>query len=71
MKHAFLVAAHHQFGILEKMLRIMDDESVDFFIHIDKKSTEFPEEKLRAACKKSKITFIERSSVYWGGVQPD
>ena len=60
MKHAFLIAAHHQFDILGKLLQILDDNNIDFYIHIDKKTKSFPEKDLNMICKNSKVFFIER-----------
>ena len=62
-----MILAHHQFEILIKTLRILDDENIDFFIHIDKKCKAFPKDEILQACKKSKINFINRISVAWGG----
>lgn len=67
MKHAFLIIAHHQFEILSKMLRILDNNKVDFFILIDKKTGDFPRLQLEESCTNSKIYFTDRMSVYWGG----
>lgn len=36
-KHAFLIMAHGQQGILRKLLTMLDDERNDIFLHIDKK----------------------------------
>ena len=66
MRHAFMIMAHNQFEILIKTLRILDDENIDFFIHIDKKCKAFPKDEILQACKKSKIYFINRISVAWG-----
>lgn len=65
-KHAYLIIAHNNFEILEKTLKILDDEKNDFFIHIDKKVKNFDFEKLKNIVKKSKIIFTERIDVKWG-----
>lgn len=67
MRHAFLVAAHHQFEILAKTLEILDDDDVDFFIHVDKKSGPLPVGLLKRCCRHSEVRFIERRRVNWGG----
>lgn len=67
MKHAYLVVAHHQFDILIKTIKILDDENNDFYIHIDKKSSNVPFEDIVNAAKHSKVTFISRMNVNWGG----
>lgn len=63
MRHAFLIAAHHQFEILMKTLKILDDRDVDFYIHIDKKCKVFPKDKLIRCCGESNIEFVEPISV--------
>lgn len=67
MKHAILVASHNQFEILMSTMSILDDENIDFYIHIDKKSKNVPFEELNGVCKKSSVYFIPRFSVNWGG----
>lgn len=65
-KHAYLIIAHNNFEILEKTLKILDDEKNDFYIHVDKKVKNFDFEKFRIIIKKSKIIFTERLDVKWG-----
>lgn len=64
---AYLIAAHDQFDLLLKLLKAIDYEYNDIFIHIDIKSKEYDEEKIRNAVKKSNVFFIARRSVSWGG----
>ena len=66
-KHAYLIIAHNNFEILEKLLKLLDDERNDIYIHIDKKTKNFNFKYLNNICKKSNIKFIKRSKVYWGG----
>ena len=66
-KHAYLVMAHHQFPLLQTTLRLLDDPRNDFFIHIDKKAGAVDLEEIRRAAPHSRVTFIERLSVHWGG----
>ena len=40
-KHAYLIIAHVDFSILEKTIKLLDDENNDFYIHIDKKVKNF------------------------------
>lgn len=65
-KHAYLIIAHNNFNILEKTLKILDDEKNDFYIHIDKKVKNFNFEKIKNIVKKSKIIFTERINIKWG-----
>lgn len=45
----------------------MDDKRNDIYIHIDKKTSEVPFDKLKAAVKEALLCFIPRISVQWGG----
>lgn len=66
-KHAYLIIAHNNFYILEKLLRLLDDERNDIYIHIDKKVKKFNFKYFQTICNKSNIKFIKRMKVYWGG----
>lgn len=68
MKHAFLISAHHQFEILGKMISLLDDDSCDFYIHIDRKTAGDPASYLKSMIKRSRLFFIDRIIVNWGGV---
>lgn len=66
-RHAYLIMAHNQFDLLCKLIRELDYELNDIYIHIDKKAGEIDEEKFRTCVKKSKLFFTDRISVTWGG----
>ena len=66
-KHAYLIMAHDNFEVLEKLLQLIDDERNDIFLHIDKKVINFDFNKLTEICKKSEIFFTSRINVNWGG----
>lgn len=66
-KHVFLIMAHNNFGILEKIIVLLDDDRNDFYIHIDKKVKDFDFDKFKSLAKKSNVFFVDRSSVNWGG----
>ena len=66
-KHAFLVIAHHNFGILKRLLRLLDHPSHDIFIHIDRKVKHFDFAAFGGICKESRIYFTDRRiDVRWG-----
>lgn len=65
-KHAYLIIAHHQFGLLEKTLRLLDGDCNDFFIHIDANAENVPFDEISGVVKRSKVTFVERFSSLWG-----
>lgn len=66
VKHAYLIMAHNQFEILEILVKMLDDERNDLYIHIDSKVKKFDFTYFQNVPKYSKITFIERNSVTWG-----
>ena len=43
MRHAWLIIAHNEFGILQKLVSMLDDARSDFYIHIDRKVARMPE----------------------------
>ena len=49
MKHAFLIMAHNNFEILNALIKVLDDENNDIYIHIDKKSKSFHINKVNRA----------------------
>lgn len=65
-KHAYMIIAHNEFEILEKLLILLDDERNDIYLHIDKKVKDFPFDYFKEVVKKSNIEFVERKDVRWG-----
>ena len=65
-KQAYLVIAHNNFNILNKQLKLLDDERNDFYIHVDIKAGDFDKALILDGVEKSKVTFIPRISVLWG-----
>lgn len=65
-KHAFLIIAHNHFDILEKLIKMLDHERNDIFLHIDKRVKDFDQERFSKLLKKSNIFFTRRMAVYWG-----
>lgn len=61
-KHAYLIIAHSQFTILNYLLRALDDERNDIYIHIDKKA------EVPTICEiKTNVFFLkDRLDVRWG-----
>lgn len=66
MKHAFLIMAHHQESVLKALLQALDNDRVDIFVHIDKKST-IDINELKKCVHVSNLFFTERVAVSWGG----
>ncbi|WP_118195446.1 beta-1,6-N-acetylglucosaminyltransferase [Albibacterium indicum] len=64
-KHAYLIIAHHEFGILQKLIGLLDDARNDIYVHIDKKVKNLPS----LQCAESKLYILEdRIDVRWGHV---
>lgn len=66
-KHAYLIMAHHRFDILEELLKDLDDERNDIFLHIDIKAKEFPLYHFSGLLQHAKLIFMGRMDVHWGG----
>ena len=59
-KHAYLIMAHNEFHILEKLILLLDDSRNDIYIHIDSKVKNFNFKYYEQLVKESNIYFIER-----------
>lgn len=63
MKHAYLILAHNEFGLLQTLVFCLDDPRNDIYVHIDRKVKEMP--KLKAG--KAGLTMIdEHFDIRWG-----
>lgn len=67
MKHAYMIIAHKYDDTFKTLLRLIDYEENDIFLHMDIKNKDFNEDEVRANLKYSKIYLTERTDVYWGG----
>ncbi|NGM64062.1 beta-1,6-N-acetylglucosaminyltransferase [Sphingobacterium sp. SGR-19] len=65
MKHAYLIIAHNEFTLLQYLIKALDDERNDIYVHFDKKVTDIP--KLMAKHAGLYLT-KERVDVRWGDV---
>ncbi|MBQ7966292.1 MAG: glycosyl transferase [Bacteroidaceae bacterium] len=64
-KHAYLIIAHNEFEVLERLVNALDDKPNDIYIHIDAKVKKLP--KLHV--KESKLYIIDkRIDVRWGNI---
>lgn len=64
--HAYLIMAHNNFSILEKLIRMLDDVRNDIYIHIDQKAHYTQHEELKKLCKHAGIWFVDSLDVQWG-----
>lgn len=66
MKHAFLILTYKHYDQLKVLLKLLDHENADIFIHADKTDLGFNPEDYAGICKKSKVKMIPRVDVAWG-----
>ena len=65
MKHAWLIIAHNEWGILQRLVSELDATECDFFVHIDKKVQSLPVLNV----EKGRLFMLEnRVDVRWGSV---
>ena len=65
MTHAWLIIAHNEFGILQRLISALDAPESDFFLHVDRKVSELPDLQVR----KGRLHVLEdRVDVRWGSV---
>ena len=67
MKHAFLILYHKDSSQLIRLLQTLDDERNDIYIHADKKTLDYPQDKLKNAVKNANVYFTKRIRVTWSG----
>lgn len=65
-RHAYLIMAHNQPVLLKKLLCALDNNRVDIFLHIDKKSNLYIED-FKHILTKSRLFVATRQNVSWGG----
>lgn len=65
MRFAYLIVAHGSFRLLEELIHVLDSSENDIFVHIDKKCGDI---NLHIKTQYSKLFFINRIAVEWGGV---
>jgi len=64
-RHAYLIMAHNNFQVLDKLISLLDDPRNDIYVHLDKKAKNIHEKEFKT--KNSGLYFIKRINVYWGG----
>lgn len=66
MKHAYLIMAHDNFYNLKVLLKLLDDERNDIYLHIDKRVLNWNPDEWSRLIHKAKLFFVKREKVYWG-----
>lgn len=69
MKHAFLIMAHTNWSLLERLLRRLDFEDSHIYLHIDAKSevSDTQLKEITDVCQNAAFTLVPRMKVNWGG----
>lgn len=65
-KHAYLIMFHKNVEQLINLVKILEDERNDIYLHVDADSNDIKvlKEKLKSNC--SKIEIIDRQLINWG-----
>lgn len=66
-RHAYLIMCHTHFEQLNILLDLLDDKRNDIFLHIDKKAKGYSLDDIKAHSVNSKLFFIKKTRVNWGG----
>ncbi len=67
MRHAYLIMAYNNFEQLGTLLRLLDDERNDLYVHIDAKTPRETIPDLHRHIRRSTLTIVEPIAVSWGG----
>ena len=65
MSHAWLIIAHNEFSILQRLLSALDAPGCDFYVHLDKKVRQLPDLQVE---KGRLLVLPDRVDVRWGSV---
>ena len=66
-RQAYLIIAHRYDETFKTLLRMLDSDENDIYVHMDLKNKQFDEDDCRKLIKRSDIYFTKRTSVTWGG----
>lgn len=66
MKNAYLISAHSYYDQLLNLVRLLDSEDNDIFIHINANSEDPDYNQIKKTCNKSNIIFVKRTPIEWG-----
>lgn len=64
-KHAYLLEVHHRKDLIEELLKALDDERNDIFMHIDKNAEDIDFDMFHTL--KANLYEVPSMEVYWGG----
>lgn len=63
MKHAYLILAHNEFGLLQTLIGCLDDVRNDIYVHIDRKVEQLP---VLSSAKAGLHVLEQRIDIRWG-----
>lgn len=66
-RHAYLIMVHNNPYTFEKLMKLLDDERNDIYVHVDAKTKNYPIERVKAEMKYSAVHLVPRIKVSWGG----
>lgn len=67
MKFAYMIMAHNNLNQLCRLLKLLDDQENDIYLHIDKKSVGMDTTKIDGIVKHACIHIYRKYNVRWGG----
>ena len=65
--HAYLVMVHNNYKVLEKCLSLLDAPYNEFYIHVDTKVKDFPQEHFEGLLRHSPVHIYSEVNVNWAG----
>ena len=66
-KHAYLLMVHEFTGVLQALLKCIDHDSNDIFVHIDRNADAGMNSFIRKTVHRSLLIFVPSCRVSWGG----
>lgn len=65
MKHAMMIMAHTDFGQLCRLVKALDHDDVDIYVHVNRRSLDWNPVILDGTTRHSKVFFVERVNIYY------
>ena len=66
MRHAFLIIAHSNWWQLRELIKALDAEGHDIYIHVDKKADDFNIADFNGITRYSSVYIFSEYEVFWG-----
>lgn len=65
MKHAYLIMAHNNFSVLKVLLKLLDDDRNDIYLHIDKSAKDWDDASWHTLLDRAQLHIVNRVKVDW------